>query len=157
MDTTYSQRAPGVRTDVTCTECGKATSVPFAPTPGRPVFCRECFAKRGPVGSAPAPRSGGGFRSGPPVRGPPTPKTRMMAQGRKGHFIHDAKAVLVRMEGGMEDQHLRAFLEGLFARGARQGTDEAQIFLEEKVKDGAVTHDQAIELGKLIDKYSFYR
>jgi len=32
--------------DVTCAECGKATTVPFRPTPGgKPVLCRECFAK----------------------------------------------------------------------------------------------------------------
>ena len=80
-----------------------------------------------------------------------------MAQGRKGHFLFDARAILDRMEGGMDDQHARAFLEGLFARGARQSTEAAQIFLEEKVKDETVTHEQAIELGKLIDKYSFFR
>jgi len=30
--------------DVTCAECGKATTVPFKPTPGgKPVLCRDCF------------------------------------------------------------------------------------------------------------------
>jgi len=29
-----------------CTECGKECEVPFKPTEGRPVFCRECFAKK---------------------------------------------------------------------------------------------------------------
>lgn len=32
----------------TCSECGKETEVPFKPTEGRPVFCRDCFAKRRP-------------------------------------------------------------------------------------------------------------
>lgn len=27
----------------TCSECGKATEVPFQPTSGKPVYCRECF------------------------------------------------------------------------------------------------------------------
>ena len=31
----------------TCSECGKETQVPFRPTPGKPVFCRDCFQKRG--------------------------------------------------------------------------------------------------------------
>ena len=32
--------------DVTCAECGKATTVPFKPTPGgKPVLCRDCFKK----------------------------------------------------------------------------------------------------------------
>jgi CxxC-x17-CxxC domain-containing protein len=30
-----------------CSECGKETQVPFRPTAGKPVYCRECFQKRG--------------------------------------------------------------------------------------------------------------
>ncbi len=30
--------------DTLCDRCGKATQVPFQPTPGRPVYCPECFA-----------------------------------------------------------------------------------------------------------------
>jgi CxxC-x17-CxxC domain-containing protein len=26
-----------------CSECGKETQVPFKPTEGKPVYCRECF------------------------------------------------------------------------------------------------------------------
>jgi CxxC-x17-CxxC domain-containing protein len=29
-----------------CSECGKETQVPFKPTAGKPVYCRECFQKR---------------------------------------------------------------------------------------------------------------
>ncbi|MFQ6020489.1 MAG: CxxC-x17-CxxC domain-containing protein [Candidatus Aenigmatarchaeota archaeon] len=29
-----------------CSECGKECEVPFKPTEGKPVFCKECFAKR---------------------------------------------------------------------------------------------------------------
>ena len=32
-----------VETQATCSGCGKQTTVPFRPTQGRPVFCRECF------------------------------------------------------------------------------------------------------------------
>ena len=81
----------------------------------------------------------------------------MMAQGRKGHFMHDAKVAMLRVPGKLDEQHVRAFLEGIFQRGVRQSTEAAQVFLEEKVKDGTVLHEQAIELGKLIDKYSFFR
>ena len=31
---------------VVCDECGKETQVPFQPTEGRPVYCRECFEAR---------------------------------------------------------------------------------------------------------------
>lgn len=30
-----------------CSSCGKDTQVPFKPTPGKPVYCRDCYAKRG--------------------------------------------------------------------------------------------------------------
>jgi CxxC-x17-CxxC domain-containing protein len=35
-----------VETKTTCSQCGKETTVPFKPTQGRPVFCRECFQQR---------------------------------------------------------------------------------------------------------------
>ena len=35
-----------VETTAVCSQCGKDTTVPFRPTQGRPVFCRECFDQR---------------------------------------------------------------------------------------------------------------
>ena len=35
-----------VETRTVCSQCGKETTVPFKPTQGRPVFCRECFQTR---------------------------------------------------------------------------------------------------------------
>ncbi len=32
--------------DATCTECGEECKVPFKPTEGKPVYCRECFSKK---------------------------------------------------------------------------------------------------------------
>ena len=29
-----------------CDECGQECEVPFKPTEGRPVYCKECYAKR---------------------------------------------------------------------------------------------------------------
>lgn len=29
--------------DTTCSQCGVATQVPFKPTAGKPVYCRDCF------------------------------------------------------------------------------------------------------------------
>ena len=29
-----------------CNECKQECEVPFKPTEGKPVFCRECFQKR---------------------------------------------------------------------------------------------------------------
>ena len=35
-----------VETVATCSQCGKETTVPFRPTQGRPVYCKECFQSR---------------------------------------------------------------------------------------------------------------
>jgi len=43
------QSGPGGRkaeTTTVCSQCGRETTVPFRPTQGRPVFCRECFQGR---------------------------------------------------------------------------------------------------------------
>ena len=37
-------------TRATCSACGKETTVPFKPSQGRPVYCRECFQQRKPRG-----------------------------------------------------------------------------------------------------------
>jgi CxxC-x17-CxxC domain-containing protein len=41
-----------VETKTVCSQCGKETTVPFKPTQGRPVYCRECFQHRRSAGSA---------------------------------------------------------------------------------------------------------
>ena len=30
----------------TCSECGEECEVPFKPTEGKPVYCKECYRKR---------------------------------------------------------------------------------------------------------------
>jgi len=35
-----------VETKAVCSQCGKETTVPFKPTQGRPVYCKECFQDR---------------------------------------------------------------------------------------------------------------
>ncbi|PIN79193.1 hypothetical protein COV14_00600 [Candidatus Woesearchaeota archaeon CG10_big_fil_rev_8_21_14_0_10_33_12] len=32
----------------TCADCGKGCEVPFIPKEGRPVYCKECYAKHKP-------------------------------------------------------------------------------------------------------------
>jgi len=41
-----------VETKTNCSHCGKQTTVPFRPTQGRPVLCRECFHQKRPAFSA---------------------------------------------------------------------------------------------------------
>jgi CxxC-x17-CxxC domain-containing protein len=34
-----------IQTQIRCSDCGKAATVPFKPTADKPVYCRECLAK----------------------------------------------------------------------------------------------------------------
>ncbi len=36
-------RGPREMTKVICSDCGGEAEVPFKPTEGRPVYCRECY------------------------------------------------------------------------------------------------------------------
>jgi CxxC-x17-CxxC domain-containing protein len=38
-----------------CSECGISTTVPFKPTQGRPVLCRQCFKDKRPVAATAVP------------------------------------------------------------------------------------------------------
>ncbi|MFB0557623.1 MAG: CxxC-x17-CxxC domain-containing protein [Candidatus Bathyarchaeia archaeon] len=33
---------------IICSDCGEEGEVPFKPTEGRPVYCRECYQKHRP-------------------------------------------------------------------------------------------------------------
>ena len=81
----------------------------------------------------------------------------MMAQGRKGHFMHDAKEAMTHNEGKLDEQHVRAFLEGIFQRGTRQSTEDALLYLDTKVADETISKDQGNALANLIERYSFWR
>ena len=48
---TSGQGSQRVETTTKCSQCGKETTVPFAPTQGRPVYCRECFQQRRATGA----------------------------------------------------------------------------------------------------------
>ncbi|MBI5728847.1 MAG: hypothetical protein HY983_01195 [Candidatus Magasanikbacteria bacterium] len=49
---------PAFMYDAICSKCGRACQVPFKPSGGRPVFCRDCFDK-------PSASGGGGNASRP--------------------------------------------------------------------------------------------
>jgi len=38
-------RGPRDMHKATCSDCGQECEVPFKPTDGRPVYCRNCFQK----------------------------------------------------------------------------------------------------------------
>jgi CxxC-x17-CxxC domain-containing protein len=41
-----------IETRATCSQCGKETTIPFKPTQGRPIFCRECFVQKRNIATA---------------------------------------------------------------------------------------------------------
>jgi CxxC-x17-CxxC domain-containing protein len=73
----------------TCSQCGRETEVPFPPTPGRPVLCRECFA----ASKGTSPGGGGGGRpmgSRPPRPAAPAGPSEGRVQGSVKWF-NDSK------------------------------------------------------------------
>jgi CxxC-x17-CxxC domain-containing protein len=42
-------RGPRQMYPAVCSECGRATEVPFEPRSDKPVYCRECFQSRKPA------------------------------------------------------------------------------------------------------------
>jgi len=48
MDGKFGGRPEREMHDATCSECGQSCQVPFKPTEGKPVYCRDCFSKKKP-------------------------------------------------------------------------------------------------------------
>lgn len=146
---------------VTCDGCKAPTTVPFTPTPGRPVYCRACFAKRNattaasPQGRPAGPARGGNFQRDA-YRPPPVQRKRMLAQGRKTHFVYDMKEVLAR-GGTMDENARRAFIETLFQRGTRVSSEAAHEYLVEVHGKKLLTDEEANRIERLLHTYSFWR
>jgi len=45
----YRRDEPREMHSAKCSDCGAETTVPFKPTEGRPVYCRECYQKHKPA------------------------------------------------------------------------------------------------------------
>lgn len=48
----HGQSYAKTETRTNCSQCGKETTVPFRPSQGRPVLCRECFQQKRQIASA---------------------------------------------------------------------------------------------------------
>jgi CxxC-x17-CxxC domain-containing protein len=44
-NSSYGSASPRQMFPAVCSDCGKATSVPFEPRQGRPVYCSDCYRK----------------------------------------------------------------------------------------------------------------
>ena len=45
----FDKGAPREMHDAVCSECKNACQVPFKPTEGKPIYCRDCYAKKKPT------------------------------------------------------------------------------------------------------------
>lgn len=68
----------------TCAECGKECEVPFRPSGDRPVYCKECWARRRSAG-APKSAPGSGIVAMSPAahKTPPKPSEPPAAKKKK--------------------------------------------------------------------------
>ncbi|KHO45628.1 MAG: hypothetical protein QJ16_C0018G0003 [archaeon GW2011_AR1] len=44
----FDRGEPAEKHKATCSECGQECEVPFKPTPGKSVYCFECFKEKNP-------------------------------------------------------------------------------------------------------------
>ena len=55
------------------------------------------------------------------------------------------------------EEHRSNLLGTIWAKGERQTTSDAKIFLEEKMTEGAIDEEQKSRLEKVIDDYTIRR
>jgi CspA family cold shock protein len=82
-----------------CSECGAETMVPFLPTSGRPIFCRDCFQSRRPARET--GREGAGRRPGRS----PSPAMAPSGDRQQGEvkWFNEAKGFGFILEDGGEE------------------------------------------------------
>ncbi|MBL7070556.1 MAG: hypothetical protein ISS26_00075 [Candidatus Omnitrophica bacterium] len=66
---------------VICADCGRGSEVPFKPSGGRPVYCKECFTARKNNGTF-KPRGDGRPKEGSPVHVSPPEKPEAVKPAR---------------------------------------------------------------------------
>ena len=82
-----------------CSECGISTTVPFKPTQGRPVLCRQCFKNKRPAAQARLRRSHRNASAAPATR---THRSRVAKQHRPQPLRRSARGL------GRRARHLAA-------------------------------------------------
>jgi CxxC-x17-CxxC domain-containing protein len=93
---------PREQTTVICSECGMETRVPFAPTAGRPVFCRDCYRSKRPEGAAAGAGAGGGHSRGGGERAAVAVATEGRVQGSVKWFNESKGFGFIVLDQGEE-------------------------------------------------------
>lgn len=86
--TPHTRVVSGEWSEVVCASCGKPASVPFRPTSGRPVYCRDCFStqKTSEPGKTYAPTTA---RSVAPSDSRPKPPAPAPVQNIPQHVLEE--------------------------------------------------------------------
>lgn len=106
-------RGPVTMHKATCASCGKTCEVPFRPSDGKPVYCRDCFAGRSAMGGE---RS---FRKDP--RTFSAPSTPVQNGPSNGELKKQIEAMNVKLD------KLVAAVQELTLKGAlKEVTDESK-------------------------------
>src|SRR5262249_13550999 len=86
----------------TCSNCGAATMVPFHPTQGRAIYCKDCYRARRPDGGSGGRgrehRAGARMPAGPGPTGPSSGEGRM--QGAVKWFDESKGYGFIHLESG---------------------------------------------------------
>ena len=139
----------GVQFQVACSVCGKQTNVSFEPTPGRPIYCRECLAKikageMRPLKSVRVKRKDTkGFTTGLAELGiefenKPRKGSILRGEGEQGvpeEFEDDAKTLSLKdLEPKGEDKEQKEETQGPQNEKSRDSVEELRKSLEEALK-----------------------
>lgn len=82
-------------------------------------------------------------------------KTRMLDDGVEHKFRYYAEEWF--REAGIAPEVWRPFLQTVWARGSRNGIDEARDYVRNVVKEGTMDEETGKRLLRLIDQYSIVR
>ena len=100
------------------------------------------------------PRRGGRFNKRNKPQGP-TKRVKKLHRGKYMEFKYDVRRILD--EENVEDEHRSNVLGQTWAKGERQGVEEAKKFLDGKVSDNIITEACAKRITKLIDSLTTRR